>query len=430
MAADPAAVLDVTRLISRLGQGPLTGIDRVEAAWLAHLQDRPHLLLARIRRRQRLLPPAAGAALLAWIGGAPLPPAGALDRLLGRTAARARAETALARMALASRGPAGQGLGRAAHRALTAAPRGRAADSGRRTAQGSPPAVPPVYLSVGHANLSAALWTNLDWARRVVLIHDTIPLDHPEFTRLGQSRAFRDRFAAGVGQADLVLAISAAARDDIVRWRARLGLPDRAALAVAPIGTSLAAADLGALPSDLDLSRPYFVTLGTIEPRKNHALLLDVWDLLARQRPCAAMPRLFIVGRRGWRNEATFARLDALPQGGPVRELPGLSDGAVAALLDRAHALLMPSRAEGFGLPLTEAGARGVPVVAAPLPAAREILGGAARWLSPDDPQAWALAVAEMSAHQPQRLSPLAVPTWSDHFARAWKAIGAVSPRA
>ncbi|WP_134726410.1 glycosyltransferase family 4 protein [Paracoccus luteus] len=429
MAAEPVIVLDVTRLISRLGQGPLTGIDRVEAAWLAHLQDRPHLLLARIRRRQMLLPPAAGAALLGWAGGGAVPPAGALDRLLGRTGLRARAETALSRMALARRGRSGRGLGRAARRALAglniswpeiSPPEAPAAQSGAILA----------YLNVGHANLSAALWANMGWARRVLLIHDTIPLDHPDYTRQGQSRAFLDRFGAGVGHADLVLAISAATRGDVLRWRDRLGLPGHAPVVVAPIGTTLAAPEPGALPTDLDLSRPFFVALGTIEPRKNHALLLDAWDRLGAQTPPAAMPRLFIVGRRGWRNAATFARLDALPQGGPVRELTGLSDGAVAALLDRAHALLMPSHAEGFGLPLTEAAARGLPVIATPLPPAREILGDRARWLPADDPQAWAAAVADMAAGHKRRLQPLAVPTWNEHFALASQAIRAVSARA
>ena len=64
MGNEPAYLLDVTRLISRLGQGPLTGIDRVEAAWLGHLQGRPHLLVARLGPVQAVLPPAAGAHLL------------------------------------------------------------------------------------------------------------------------------------------------------------------------------------------------------------------------------------------------------------------------------------------------------------------------------------------------------------------------------
>ena len=128
------------------------------------------------------------------------------------------------------------------------------------------------------------------------------------------------------------------------------------------------------------------------------------------------MPRLLILGRRGWENHAVFARLDKLPKGGPVVERAGLSDGAVGALIERSHGLLMPSRAEGFGLPLTEAAGRGIPVLTAPLPAARALLGDHARFLSPDAPADWATAVAELAARPAISLKPLEIPTWCGHF--------------
>ena len=79
----------------------------------------------------------------------------------------------------------------------------------------------------------------------------------------------------------------------------------------------------------------------------------------------------------------------------------------------------MPSRAEGFGLPLTEAAGRGIPVLSAPLPAAREILGAYARWLSPDDPRAWAGAVALLAAEVPLRLHPPPLRNWDMYFTDA-----------
>ncbi len=402
MTPDPAILLDVSRLVSRLGQGPATGIDRVEAEWLAHLQSRPHLLLCRVPRAQLLLPPEAGAAILRWLQGdiADLPPPGLLNRLRGRQGVPARAEAALRRMATYRARRDGQGIARRAARAL----------AGARD-------LPVCYLNVGHANLHPRLWQNLRGLRRVVLIHDTIPLDHPEFTRAGQSARFAARFAAALSHAELVLTVSAATRADVLRWRERLGLPARARVEPVPLGTRLAAP--GAAPAGVPLDRPFFVTLGTIEPRKNHAALLDAWQELARRLPPERLPRLYIIGRRGWENHAVFARLDALPKDGPVRELAGLDDGAVAFLLARSHGLLMPSRAEGFGLPLIEAAARGVPVLSAPLPAAREILGDYARWLSPDDARAWAGAVALLAAAPPLRLHPPELRDWNTHFRQA-----------
>ncbi|WP_259676957.1 glycosyltransferase family 4 protein [Paracoccus pantotrophus] len=295
-------------------------------------------------------------------------------------------------MALARAGREGRGLGRAAQ---------------ARLGQG-------VYVNVGHANLQPGLLANLRPLPRAVLIHDTIPLDHPEFTRAGQADRFRDRFTAALGQSELILTVSVATRADVLRWRGRLGLPGHAPVVAAPIGTRLAAPDPSGLPAGLDLARPFFVTLGTIEPRKNHALLLDAWQMLERG---PEPPQLFVIGRRGWENREVFARLDRLPPGGPVRELSGLDDGAVAALLGRSHGLLMPSRAEGFGLPLTEAAGRGVPVLATPLPAAREMLGDYATWLSPDAPADWAAEIARLAAAPPLRRPALPVPAWQGHFA-------------
>ena len=393
MTADdgPFVLLDVSRLISRIGLGPLTGIDRVEAAWLDALEQRPHALLARIPRRQLLLPPEAGPLLRGWLRNVKtVPPArGVIATLRRARSPRARAEEALARIARV----VGTGTGRFLR---------------------LPPRV--TWLNVGHANLSPGPWAALRSQRKAVLIHDTIPLDFPHFTRAGQSAVFRRRLTAALTQADTILTVSQSTRDDVIRWRDRLGLAPRAPVIAAPIGTDIVAPDAGQVPADLPLDRPFFVVLGTIEPRKNHALLLDAWALLQARLPPGRMPRLLVLGRRGWRNPEVFARLDALPPDGAVIERAGLTDGAIAALLLRCHALLMPSRAEGFGLPLTEAAARGVPILATPLPSACEVLGGTgATWLAPDDPAAWADAVASRAEKPIERLAPRSFTTWDTH---------------
>ncbi|WP_241963349.1 glycosyltransferase family 4 protein [Paracoccus suum] len=390
----PAILLDVSRLISRVGLGPLTGIDRVEAAWLEHLQGRPHSLIARIARRQLLLDPPAGAELLRWLAepqSVP-PPTSLIARLRRARSARARAEEALAARAVATGTGRGLGLRRTLARAMP---------------QGG------TWLALGHANLAPGPWAALGGLRRVVMIHDTIPLDHPQFTRPDQVEAFERRLIAALGGADLVLTVSQATRADVLRWADALGLR-RPQVVAAPIGTTLAAPT--EVPADIPLDRPLFLALGTIEPRKNHAVLLEAWARLAQRMPAGQVPRLVIAGRRGWLNADVFARLDALPPGGPVIERADLTDGEIAALMERAHALLMPSRAEGFGLPLTEAAGRGVPVLAAPGPAAREVLGGAAQWLGPDDAAAWAAAIGDIARAPLARRKPLAIRGWSDHF--------------
>lgn len=407
-ARPPALLLDISRLVSRVGAGPATGIDRVEAEWLRQMQSRDHLLLARLPKRQVLLPAAAGPALLDWCAEpARIPPArGIIASLRRDKSPRARAEEALAAQALATGTATGLGLMHAIARRL---PPGGA------------------WLAVGHVNLAPGPWRALRGVRRVVMIHDTIPLDFPQLSGAGQDAAFRRRFAAALTQADLILTVSQATRADVLRWRELLGLSGRARVEAVPIGTTLPRAIPHEIPAGLPLDRPFFIALGTIEPRKNHALLLDAWALLAARLPAEAMPRLLILGRRGWKNAATFARLDALPPNGPVIERAGLGDGAVAALMERAHALVMPSRAEGFGLPLTEAAGRGLPILATPLPAAREVLAGVpVTWLPADDPGPWAESVRTLATAPPRRNPRVAPGSWSAHVSAVLDLAGTV----
>ena len=409
MRAEPPLVLDISRLVSRIGTGPLTGIDRVEAAWLRHIAERPHLLLCRVARGQALLPPEAGHAVLRWLEGdnsGMVAQSGWRERMAGHRGPRGRAATALRRMALCVTGSGGRGLLHRIEQQLPGA----------------------AYLNLGHSNLRPALLRNLKGLRRAVMIHDTIPLSHPEFTREDQSAAFRDKFMAAITLADLVIAISDATRSEIELWHRRLAITRSPEIITAHIGTALALPDAAQIPAQLDLSRPFFVTIGTIEPRKNHALLLDAWEILDARLPGPDMPQLVVIGRRGWRNEAVFARLDTLPPDSPVLECPGLSDASVAALLARCHALLMPSHAEGFGLPLTEAAGRGVAVLTSPLPVARELLGDHAQLLPPDRPEAWAEAVEALAASPPQRHAPHPVPSWQAHFSTVEGALGFPKP--
>jgi glycosyltransferase involved in cell wall biosynthesis len=201
---------------------------------------------------------------------------------------------------------------------------------------------------------------------------------------------------------------------------------------VSHLGHAPVTPDPAALPAGIDPARPLFLTLGTIEPRKNHALLLDVWERLAARRGAAGMPLLAIVGRRGWNNAAVFDRLDRLRHdGAAVREIAGLPDGGVAALMARARALLFPSRAEGFGLPLVEAMAAGLPALCAPLPVFAEIAGDYPVYLEADDVYSWTDTIDRMSSGggqgilmAPDRRAVPHIVSWDEHINRALGAMG------
>ncbi|MFN9716918.1 MAG: glycosyltransferase [Sphingomonadales bacterium] len=169
--------------------------------------------------------------------------------------------------------------------------------------------------------------------------------------------------------------------------------------------------------------RPVFVILGTIEGRKNHNLLLEVWGRLIKDPGAGPPPRLIIVGRRGWQADEVFAQIDSGAFAGAVREAGPLNDQQLADVLAGSRALLFPSFAEGYGIPLVEALASGVPVIASDLPVFREIGQGVPELLPVDDIAAWCQAVVDYSQNpslrrdaQLVRLADFVAPDWDSHF--------------
>lgn len=394
LAPVPARLLDLTRLIRRAGRRP-TGVDRVELAYLRHLSHEsvPLFALVRTTLGYVLLNPAGLEQIAARLEGAEVwGRPDLLSRLSVRADALRRAESDLRRFALARSRP--NGLARMLGRHL---PSGFA------------------YLNVGHSDLTAMTLRGVRQGgagRIAVLIHDAIPLDFPQYQRPGVAEEFAAKLQRVRAHADLVIYNSADTRARVEHHMQGWGLLPPGV--VAHLGVELPSP--GDLPAGIDPARPYFVALGTIEPRKGHDFLLDLWEEMGE-----GAPGLLICGARGWNNEAVFARLDALPSDGPVRELSGLDDGQIAALLVGATGLLFPSRAEGYGLPPMEAAALGVPVITTDLPAIREVLGNIPVYAKESDLYQWLSAIKSLETGRPAqqeavRVADFIPPRWEDHF--------------
>jgi glycosyltransferase involved in cell wall biosynthesis len=232
--------------------------------------------------------------------------------------------------------------------------------------------------------------------RQLAYIHDIIPLEYPEYQTPRSQRIFR-QYLAELAAGDTRYVVNSA--DTAARLSAYMSSshgPIESPIVNIPTLVGAPPSGANARPAVLKIinaKRPYFIVLGTIEPRKNHLLLLNLWrEIAADQQP----PLLVVIGRRGWMNDNIVTLLDqSLALRGNVAEFSDLSDAEIAGLMQSARALLFPSFAEGLGLPLLEARAAGLPVIASNLPAFHEIADQGVTMLDPLNGPAWRQAIEE-----------------------------------
>ena len=253
-----------------------------------------------------------------------------------------------------------------------------------------------IYLNIGQLGFSS--WLTTPWLRRrhdmacVFMLHDVIQLEHPEFvSSLGLAWA-RLMVATVRKRATALIATTDAARRSVI---AALGRSPVHCLTV-----PLPIAAVFATPEPPDpglLSHTYFICCGSIEPRKNHLLLLKVWQTLIARHGNAA-PRLVIVGPVSPKGMAIRDALQASPElRSHIMIASGLTSPALRKLIGNARASLTPSFAEGFGLPVIEALALKTPVVLADIAPMREAAKGLGIYHAADDAAGWTATVERLS---------------------------------
>lgn len=237
--------------------------------------------------------------------------------------------------------------------------------------------------------------------RTVITVHDLDFLRHPERLTTKAHRYY-GRVGQAVHQADAIIAVSHATRDDLISLASaapnRITVVHEAADPRYRPGDPRAASCKSLTIAGVCIPASYFLFVGTIEPRKNLDTLLDAYAAYRHSNPHAA--HLVIAGAAGWKSERTAERVKTGPG---VLWLGPADPGDLVALYQRAVALLLPSWDEGFGLPVIEAMASGTPVAISTAAALVEIAGGAALVAAANDPRAWAAAMETLATDRARR---------------------------
>lgn len=223
---------------------------------------------------------------------------------------------------------------------------------------------------------------------RVVTLHDLTPLLFPAFHPWYRVAAFRLLTRRALARADHVIVDASHTKQDLVRR----GLAADGNITVIPlgVGATFTSADQRGGADRYDLPDRYILTVGVLEPRKNHlGLLRAVLRLHAQGDPISVV----MVGRDGWHWQDPLATPELAPLRPWVRVLRNVPDTALVDIYRRATVFAYPSLYEGFGLPVLEAMACGVPVVASNRSSLPEVAGEAALLVDPTQPEALAAAL-------------------------------------
>lgn len=231
-----------------------------------------------------------------------------------------------------------------------------------------------------------------------VTIYDLVPFLFPETMELTKYAVTRLFLPPSLARAQRIMVISESAAAEVQRV---FHVPSDRIHVVTP------GVRPGFLPRDpdqarrriaerfgLDPQRLYLLTVGTVEPRKN--LLTLVNALMRLPRSVRARLTLLVAGGPGWKTSALYRAATPFVRDGTIKFLGFVSHEDLPWLYAAATLFLFPSLYEGFGIPLVEAMASGIPVVASDIPVVREVAADAGVYVTPTDAPAWAKTMTQL----------------------------------
>ncbi len=265
-------------------------------------------------------------------------------------------------------------------------------------------------------------------ARIIVHIYDIIPITHPQYCLDRTVYNFMDYLGAHLQYADGII-VNAQATVDGFKKLANILDCKLPPCHVVPLGAdfkerqTVTEADVSHELVTAVKDKPYVLMVGTIEPRKNHKLVLEAYDKGLKR----AGYNIIFAGYMGWNMEEFARKLkDHSDYGQGVYHFEGLNDTAITYLYQNAECLVFASYTEGFGLPIIEALQRGTPVVAADVPVLREVGGDHCLWFEQDNVDELCEKVICCGTNKEKRIygaTKLDVITWESSFNKLSKVL-------
>lgn len=223
--------------------------------------------------------------------------------------------------------------------------------------------------------------------KRVTVIHDLTPVLFPGYHRW-HSQILQRIFLKGIlKRASMIITNSAHTKKDVLNY-----YPEgQNKTHFIHLGTNPAFKPdhHESVLTKFGIKKPYFISLGTIEPRKNFSTLLDAFEILCRKTEGSEQPYLVFCGQKGWKSRPFYQKLARHPYKGRIIITGYTTSHELPALLTHARALLMPSFYEGFGMPITEAMSCGTPSIVSNTSSLPEVGRDACLTCDPGNPAEW-----------------------------------------
>jgi len=242
------------------------------------------------------------------------------------------------------------------------------------------------------------------------VLYDLVPFTHPETVEEHTRQVHTSWWLKAPLHVDSVMCISNTVRNQFLQWQEGLDLERK--IPAEKVGYFYLGSELPANSHDefhlLQIATseiPYFLVVGSIEPRKNHRVILDAFDILWQN---GVAVNLLIVGAHGWKSEVFFHRVANHPMlNKHLFILSQVTDAELNCMYKKTTALIIASLEEGFGLPIVEAYQRDVDVICSDIPVFHEVAGEGATYFDPCDPASLAQVISSRlisDVHLPGRI--------------------------